>query len=174
MTGSVTLVQGYRFALDPTPAQRRQLASHVGAARVASNVMLGEVKATLEAREWERRILGGRLTEAQGWSLPALRRTWNRNKQEWAPWWREVSKEAFNSGLASLAAALKNWSGSRSGGRAGPAVGFPRVRKKRRGPHSVRFTTGAIRVEAGRHHVVVPRLGRLRPAHSPGNGEPIR
>ncbi|MGH9116468.1 MAG: IS607 family element RNA-guided endonuclease TnpB [Acidimicrobiales bacterium] len=157
-----TVTQAYRFALDPTPAQDRALASHVGAARKAFNSMLGEVKATLTARQWEQRLLGGCLTEPQGWSLPALRRTWNRRKGEWAPWWPEVSKEAFNTGLDSLARALKNWSESRSGRRAGPRMGFPRFRKHGRGPQSVRFTTGAIRVEPDRHHVVLPRLGRIR------------
>lgn len=94
--------QAYRFALDPTPAQRRALASHVGAARVAFNRMLAEVKATLEARHWERRLLGGCITEAQGWSLAALRRRWNEIKHAEFPWWPEVSKEAFNSGLEGL------------------------------------------------------------------------
>jgi putative transposase len=32
-----TVTQAYRFALDPTPRQRRALASHCGAARVAYN-----------------------------------------------------------------------------------------------------------------------------------------
>jgi putative transposase len=159
---AVTVIQAYRFALDPTLAQQRALASHVGAARVAFNRMLGEVKATVEAREWERRILGGPVTDSQGWSLPALRRRWNHLKHVEYPWWAEVSKEAFNTGLDSLARALGNWSASRNGGRAGKAMGFPRFRKRGRGSQSVRFTTGAIRVEADRHHVVLPRLGRIR------------
>lgn len=32
--------QAYRFALDPTPTQLRELASHAGAARFAHNHML--------------------------------------------------------------------------------------------------------------------------------------
>ncbi|MEV5835167.1 zinc ribbon domain-containing protein [Nocardia sp. NPDC052112] len=43
-------VQAYRFALDPTPAQKRVLASHVGAARKAFNVMLDVVKKNLDQR----------------------------------------------------------------------------------------------------------------------------
>ena len=31
------VTQAYRFALDPTPSQRRSLASHAGAARFAHN-----------------------------------------------------------------------------------------------------------------------------------------
>ena len=32
-----TVTQAYRFALDPRPIQRRAIASHCGAARVAHN-----------------------------------------------------------------------------------------------------------------------------------------
>jgi putative transposase len=44
--------------------------------------------------------------------------------------------------------------------RSGRAVGFPRF-KNRRDRRSVRFTTGTIRVEADRHHVTLPRLGKI-------------
>jgi hypothetical protein len=44
--------------------------------------------------------------------LAGLRKAWNAAKFEAAPWWTEVSKEAFNTGLDALARALKNWSGS--------------------------------------------------------------
>ena len=92
-------VYAVKVALDPTPAQERLLASHAGAARLVFNRMLAEVKSTLDARTWERRLLAGPLTQVQGWSLAALRRTWNANKDVWAPWWYQVSKEAFNHGF---------------------------------------------------------------------------
>ena len=79
-----------------------------------------------------------------------------------APWWQANSKEAYNSGLDGLARALQNWSTSRSGERAGAAVGFPRLKTRHRCTRSVRFTTGAHRVEADRHHVRLPRLGAIR------------
>ena len=41
-------------------------------------------------------------------------------------------------------------------------MGFPRFKSRRRSTPSVRFTTGAIRVEPDRRHVVLPRLGRLK------------
>ncbi|HUG83839.1 MAG TPA: helix-turn-helix domain-containing protein, partial [Euzebya sp.] len=90
MAGQQLMVtQAYRYALDPTPAQQRALASFAGAARVAYNRMLAFVKDDLELGRWERQLLGGRLQPAQGWSLAALRRTWNANKDRWAPWWQE-------------------------------------------------------------------------------------
>jgi len=102
------------------------------------------------------------LTPSVSWSLPALRKAWNTAKADVAPWWGEVSKEAFNTGLDALARGLKNWVDSRKGARAGRPVGFPVFKSRRRTTPSVRFTTGAIRVESDRKHVVLPRLGRLK------------
>ena len=97
--------------------------------------------------------------------MPALRRWWNRHKDELAPWWAENSKEAYNSGLDALARGLKQWSASRSGKRRGARIGFPRFRSRRRARVSCRFTTGAIRVD-DRFHVVLPRIGRVK-THEP-------
>jgi putative transposase len=156
----MTVHQAYRFALDPTAAQQRALASHCGAARFAFHWGLGVVRAAMAVRELELCMDGEVRTELVGSSLYALRREWNRQKEVVAPWWRENSKEAYSSGLAALAQALANWSQSRQGSRSGPRVGFPRFRKKSR-PMGCRFTTGAIRVDDERH-VTVPRIGKVR------------
>lgn len=155
--------QAYRFALDPSPAQERAFRSHAGAARKAYNTMLGLVKAVTGQRAAERSygIAEAGLTPALNWSLAGLRKEWNRRKEEVAPWWAENSKEAYNTGLDALARGLDAWSKSRKGQRAGAAVGFP-VFKSARSRRSVRFTTGAIRVEADRHHVTLPRVGTIR------------
>jgi putative transposase len=150
-----TVTQAYRFALDPTPTQRRVLASHCGAARVAYNWGLALVKARLAERQSD-------LSIQVPLTLPELRREWNRTKDQVAPWWAENSKEAYNSGLDGLARALKNWSGSRHDRRKGRPVGFPRFKKKLRSRDSCRFTTGAIRVLADRKHVQLPRIGILK------------
>jgi putative transposase len=152
----------YRYALDPTPAQERALRSHAGAARVAFNWGLARVKANLAQREAERSygITGAEMTPAVSWSLYSLRKDWNAAKDAVAPWWRECSKEAFNTGLDQLARALKNWGDSRKGKRKGKPAGFPRFRSKRKARLSVRFTTGAVRCEVT--HAVLPRLGRIK------------
>jgi putative transposase len=157
-------MQAYRFALDLTAAQERAVLAHAGAGRKAHNWALARVKAVLDQRAAERSygLADDALTPAMGWSLPALRKVWNAAKDEVAPWWRECSKEAFNTGLDALARGLKNWSDSRTGKRAGRKVGFPRFKAKHRTTPSVRFTTGTIRVEPDRKHVVLPRLGRLK------------
>lgn len=160
MMGAAPRLYGVKVALDPTPAQARLLASHAGAARFAFNAMLAEAKATLDARRWERVLLGGPLTPSQGWSLAALRRTWNRNKHVWAPWWSQVSKEAFNHGLASLADALDNWAKAKNGLRGGPAMGFPRFRSRRH-RRAFSYTTGAFRSNADGVSVQLPRVGRV-------------
>ncbi|MEV6216354.1 IS607 family element RNA-guided endonuclease TnpB [Nocardia sp. NPDC051833] len=161
---SMKTLQAYRFALDPTPSQERALWAHAGAARVAHNWALARVKAVVEQRAAERSygIAESALTPTSSWSLPALRREWNTNKSVVAPWWRTCSKEAFNTGLDALARALKNWSDSRTGSRRGRAMGFPRFKSRRRDTPSVRFTTGAIRLESDRQHVVLPKLGQLK------------
>ncbi|MEU4807674.1 IS607 family element RNA-guided endonuclease TnpB [Nocardia fluminea] len=158
-----SVVQAYRYALDPVPRQQRMLASHAGGSRFAHNYMLTLVKAVLDQRTAEQSygLAVDELTPSPGWSLPALRKTWNRHKAVVAPWWGENSKEAYNTGLDALARGLDAWSKSRKGERAGKAVGFPRF-KSARGRRSVRFTTGTIRVEADRHHVTLPRVGTIK------------
>jgi putative transposase len=153
--GGMLVRQAYRFALDPTPRQQGALASHCGAARYAFNWALKLVKRRLDERA------AGMDLEVP-WTLPALRREWNRAKHQVAPWWRENSKEAYNSGLDALARALQNWLDSKQGKRKGRVVGFPRRKTKHRTRSTCRFTTGAIRVEPDRHHVVLPRIGRIR------------
>ncbi|GAA1800010.1 hypothetical protein GCM10009682_22090 [Luedemannella flava] len=100
-------IQAYRFALDLTPSQERAALAHAGAARVADNWALARVKAVMDQRAAERSygIADDQLTESISWTLPGLRRAWNAAKQEVAPWWRECSKEAFNTGLDGLARA---------------------------------------------------------------------
>lgn len=67
------------------------------------------------------------------------------------------------SGIADLVAALHNWSDAKHGNRAGgPRVGFPRFKARHRDHGRVRFTTGAMRLEADRRHLVLPVIGRLR------------
>ncbi|MBO4204446.1 IS607 family element RNA-guided endonuclease TnpB [Micromonospora echinofusca] len=157
-------IQAYRFALDLTSRQERDLLAHAGAARVAHNWALAKVKAVMDQRSAERSygVPDELLTPSLHWSLAGLRKAWNAAKPVVAPWWGEVSKEAFNTGLDALARGLRNWVDSREGARAGRPVGFPRFKSRRRTTPSVRFTTGAIRVEPDRQHVVLPRLGRLK------------
>ena len=157
-----TVLQAYQFALNPTPCQQASLASHTGAARFAYNWGLELVTTRLDQRK------AGEEVQVP-WTLPVLRREWNRAKHDVAPWWAENSKEAYNSGLDALARALKNWSDSRCGRRKGRPVGFPRRKNKRRARVACRFTTGAIRVLPDRKHVQLPRIGVVKTLSRPGS-----
>ena len=149
------VTQAYRFALGPTPRQRRALASHCGAARYAHNWGLQLVLQRLEQRRT------GEDVEVP-WTLPALRREWNRAKHQVAPWWAENSKEAYSSGLDGLARGLTNFSDYRAGRRKGRRMGFPRPKRKGRSRDACRFTTGQIKVLADRRHIQLPRIGAVK------------
>jgi putative transposase len=149
------VIQAYRFALDPTPRQRRALASHCGAARYAYNWGLQLVQQRLEQRR------AGEDVEVP-WTLSGLRREWNQAKTQVAPWWTENSKEAYSSGLDGLARALKNWTDYRSGRRRGRRMGFPRPKRKGHCRDACRFTTGQMRVLPDRRHLQLPRIGVLK------------
>src|SRR5260370_30985760 len=120
-------MQAYGFALDPSPAQERALWSHCGAARLAFNWGLAQVKAVMDQRAAEASygIAAQDLAPAISWTLPALRKAWNQAKDQVAPWWGENSKEAYNTGLDAPARALGNWNEPRTGKRQGPKDRVP-------------------------------------------------
>jgi putative transposase len=151
------VARGFRFEVEPTiTGQWALIRQHFGARRVAYNWALAEVKANLDAQAANPAV------PPLAWNLPALRKQWNRAKVEVAPWWRGCSKEAYSSGIADLVAALGNWSDSKHGRRSGARVNFPRFKARRRDRGRVRFTTGAMRLEPDRRHLVLPVIGRLR------------
>ena len=80
-------IQAYRFALDLTAGQGRDMLAHAGAARVAHNWALARVKAVMDQRTAERTygVSDECLTPSLSWSLPALRKAWNAAKPDVAP-----------------------------------------------------------------------------------------
>ena len=151
------MLEAVKVALDPTPRQERLLESHAGAARFAYNAGLAHVKAMLERQE------------KPEWSYYALRRWWNANKDALAvsmetgkPWWPENSKESYNSGLESLADALRNFSKSRKGQRKGRRMGFPRFKSKDRAVPGFAYTTGSFGlIDHDPYALRLPRIGRV-------------
>jgi putative transposase len=151
------VARGFRFEVEPTaPEQPSRIAQAFGGRRFAYNWALAEVKANLEARKADPAI------PPLPWDSYALRKRWNQAKRQVAPWWRCASKEAYASGIADLVQALGNWSASKAGRRAGKPVGFPRFRARHRERGRVRFSTGAMRLEPDRRHLVLPVIGKLR------------
>jgi putative transposase len=72
-------VQAYRFALDPNASQLPLLHSHAGAARAAYNWAVARVSGNWKQRAAEESygLAKDGLTPWQGWTLPALRKSFN-------------------------------------------------------------------------------------------------
>jgi putative transposase len=151
------VARSWRFEVETiTSAQRPLIAQHFGARRFAYNWALAQVKANLDVRAADPSV------PPLAWTLPALRKAWNQAKAEVAPWWPACSKEAYGCGIADLVAGLHAWSASKHGRRAGSRVGFPQFKARHRDRGRVRFTTGAMRLEADRRHLTLPVIGTLR------------
>lgn len=149
-------LEAVKVALDPSPTQEHLLLSHAGASRFAYNAGLAHIKEALDAGE------------KPEWSLYGLRRWWNSNKDALAVgedgviWWSENSKEAYSSGLESLAKGLSNWSKSRKGVRKGRRVGFPRFKAKDHATPRFAYTTGCFGLIQGDPKALrLPRIGRV-------------
>ena len=151
------VARGCRFEVEPTTRhQRSAIGQHFGARRFAYNWALARVKANLDARTPTRR----------------------------SPHWRGVFPPSTATGTrpstrsprggAVLQGGLRLWdcrsgrgltqlADSKHGRRRwGRRVGFPRFKIRRRDRGRIRFTTGAMRLEADRRHLVAPVIGRLR------------
>jgi len=151
------VARSWRFEVETTTsAQRPLIAQHFGARRFAYNWALAQVKANLDVRAADPSV------PPLAWTLPTLRKAWNQAKAEVAPWWPSCSKEAYGCGIADLVAGLHAWSASKQGQRAGSRVGFPQFKARHRDRGRVRFTTGAMRLEADRRHLTLPVIGTLR------------
>jgi putative transposase len=149
----VKVMQAYRFALDPSPAQARALRSHAGAARFAWNWGVARCRERYDA-------------EGRWYSAVELHKLWNQAKKADAAlaWWTENSKCAYQEAFRDLDRALRDFIKSKRGERKGRRLGFPQFKKRGRCKDSFRFTTGAIRC-AGTT-VTLPRLGAIR-IHEP-------
>ena len=148
--------EAVKVALDPSPAQERLLLSHAGASRFAFNAALAHVKAGIEAGE------------KPEWSFYSLRKWWNASKDALAVgedgviWWRENSKEAYSSGLESLANALSNWVKSRKGARKGRRMGFPKFKSKDKAVPKFTYRAGSFGLVQGDPKALkLPRIGRV-------------
>jgi putative transposase len=155
-------VQAFQFALDCSPEQAACVRRQFGGRRYARNWALRTLKSDIDAYH-----ATGAETDKP--SLFGMRARWNKAKHTECVdagtgevWWPEISKEAFADGIRAAVDGYWNWQESRTGKRAGKRVGFPRFAKKGRDRDRVTFTTGAIRVEADRRHVTLPRIGCVR------------
>ena len=128
------IIQAYRFALDPTPAQERMLCSHAGAAWFAWNWGLAKCQERYEAEgKWYSGIDLHKLWNAQKKADPAL------------AWWAENSKCSYQEAFRDVDRAPRDFTASRKGIRQGRRVGFPRFKKRGKCRDSFRFGSGVMR-----------------------------
>lgn len=157
----------FRFTLDPSREQHRLLLAHAGAARLAFNHQLARIKANLDQRAAERSygIAEADLAPSLSWSKVSLinhMNAWknghdpnspvNPNGTRGLSWRDEVSTDVFECASVNAAQALKNFSGSRAGTRAGKMVGFPKFKSR---------------------HKTAPAF-RLRAKYKEGSAAPVR
>jgi putative transposase len=183
----LTRATTFRFTLDVNREQHQLLLAHAGAARLAYNHQLARVKANLNQRAAERTygVADADLTPALSWSKVSFINHMNAWKDGRAPdsrvscdaaggevrglpWRGEVSADVFECASVNAAQALKNWSESRGGARAGKAAGFPRFKSRHKTTPVFRlrakYTEGAappVRA-TGPHAMRFPKLGELR------------
>jgi putative transposase len=112
--------QTLRFALDPTVAQRSDLARHAGTARYAYKWGPDRVKAAMDAHQ-------AGVSDAKIPSARSLHRVWNSWKRspEGIPWWVEVSKCAPQEAFRNLERGMRAFWASRRRERGGQPVRFP-------------------------------------------------
>ena len=183
----LTRATTFKFTLDVNDEQHHRLLAHAGASRLAFNHHLGRVRANLDQRAAERSygVAEAGLTPALSWSKVSFINEMNAWKDGRAPdarvevlddgtvvrglpWRGEVSTDVFETASVNAAQALKNWSDSKKGARAGKATGFPRFKSRHR-------TTPTFRLRAkyregaapsvrptGPRTVKFPKLAELR------------
>jgi putative transposase len=145
----MTVVQAYRFALDPSPAQERALRSHAGAARFAWNWGLSKCRDRYAAeRKW--------------YSGAELHKLWNAEKKADSElaWWAENSKCAYQEAFRDLDRALRDFIKSKKGQRKGRRLGLPKPKRRGKCRDSFRFGAGVMRCSGAT--VTLPRLGVIR------------
>jgi putative transposase len=178
----------FRFTLDPTREQHQQLLAHAGASRLAFNQQLARVKANLDQRAAEESygIAEVDLTSSLSWSKISLINYMNAWKDGRAPdarvsvdpdtgevvrglpWRGEVSTDVFETASVNAAQALKNWSDSRKGTRAGKTAGFPKFKSRHKTTPAFRLRskskpgqTSPVR-PTGTRSMRFPKLGEIR------------
>lgn len=156
----LTRATTFRFTLDVNTEQHQRLLAHAGAARLAYNHQLARVKANLDQRAAERSygIDEAALTPSLSWSKVSFINHMNAwkdgrapdarvsvdhdgNEVRGLPWRDQVSTDVFECASVNAAQALKNWTDSRNGTRAGKAAGFPRFKSRHK-------TTPAFRLRS--------------------------
>jgi putative transposase len=180
---SMTRHTTFRYCLDPTVGQQTMLARHAGAARFAFNQCL---RLHLRARR-DRRSDSSVVVPWTGFDFINVFNAWKKSEAAGRiiivdgagdaevevtglPWRSSVRQQVFEEAAVDLGKALKAWTDSRQGDRAGRPAGHPRFKMKGRGVESFRLRNKqhdngrpAIRVGEGHpRSVTLPGIGVVR------------
>ena len=138
-----------QYALNPTKEQLGKLSSHSGAARYTYNWALHKIY-----DNWEQ-VKNGKVEEYLKINLPAMRKLFNQEKDEIAPWWKENGKSAYDTGLTNAVNAFERYF-QKLGKK-------PKYKVKRAlDKESIDITTGVRRLEEDRKHFTITRLGTIK------------
>ena len=173
----------FKFALDPTQEQANLFFMFAGASRFTFNHHAGRVKDNLAARTAEKAEgLGpAEMTPSLSWSRVSFineMNAWKNGEATDSPtnedgsrglaWRHEVSTDVFECASVDAASALRNWSDSVKGARAGNGSGFIRFKSKHATIPSFRLRnrakpgeTGSVRF-TGPTTLRLPKIGEVR------------
>lgn len=173
MPGETRMIQqAYRFALDPTPAQARMLASHAGAARFAFNWGNAAITGALDARQAEKEATGEATTKMPGhFDLCKAWTAWKDEHAADAPpadggrstntaWVGENFSGTYQAALRDVAKAWSDFFASRSGKRGGRRVGRPRFKKRGKCRDSFQVHGSGLRMDSA-VHIRLPKIGTV-------------
>lgn len=161
----------FRVALDPTPTQGRAMSSHAGAARFAYNWGIARITEALEARENERAEGHEPTTPVPGHFDLCKQWTEWKNTTEWTdrdtgetttgvPWVARNFVGTYQAALRDADKAWKDYFNSRTGQRAGRALGRPRFKSKRTARASFQLHGPTLRL-ASATKIVLPKVGTV-------------
>jgi putative transposase len=180
---TLTRSVAFKFALDPTQEQANLFFMFAGASRFTFNHHAGRVRDNLAARTAEK-IAGVEpvaMTPSFSWSKVSFineMNGWKNGETDDSPinedgsrglvWRHEVSTDVFECASVDAAGALRNWSDSVKGARAGNGSGFIKFKSKHATTPSFRLRnrakpgeTGSVRF-TGPTTMRLPKIGEVR------------
>lgn len=138
-----------QYALKPNKEQLEKLSSHSGAARFTYNWSLHKIY-----QNWEQ-VKNGEVKEYLKINLPAMRKLFNQEKDEIAPWWKENGKSAYDTGFTNAVNAFDRYFKGLSK--------KPKFKTKNTmNKESIDITTGVRRLEEDRKHFTLAKIGTVK------------
>lgn len=146
MTERTILLQ---YALNPTKKQLEKLASHSGAARFTYNWTLNKIY-----ENWEQ-VKKGETEEYLNITLPTMRKLFNQEKEEVAPWWKENGKNAYDTGINNAVHSFQRF--FKKLGKQ------PQFKKKSNvSRESIDIPSNTRRLSEDRRHFTISRIGTIK------------